>query len=166
MIISKSEVKMIIRFMDSADLKSAAQIHQLTFPRQRNSLEWLQCNLNATPRFLNFVVVVNHHIVGYIIWVQKSGFRSEAVIELEQLAVHPHFQGQGIARKLINESLLLVKKQLANNDSILKHIMVTTRSDNVALQLYKETLGAEVETTISNLYSADEVLMIARNVSA
>ncbi|MEF1228663.1 N-acetyltransferase, partial [Vibrio fortis] len=33
-----------------------------------------------------------------------------------------------------------------------------------AQQLYKSTLGAEVETTISNLYSADEVLMIARNV--
>ncbi len=43
---------------------------------------------------LNFVAVVNNHILGYIIWIQKSGFRSEAIsaaiIELEQLAV-PYF---------------------------------------------------------------------------
>jgi hypothetical protein len=32
--------------------------------------------------------------VGYIIWVQKSGFRPEAVLELEQLAVLPGARGQ------------------------------------------------------------------------
>jgi len=156
---------MIIRFMSSADLEHAAKVHQLAFPRQRHSFEWLQCNLNATPRFLNFVVIVEHQIVGYIVWVQKSGFRSEAVIELEQLAIDPHFQGQGIGRKLINQSLALVKEHLVKNGSVLKHILVMTRADNVAQQLYKETLGAEVEATISNLYSADEVLMIARHVN-
>jgi ribosomal protein S18 acetylase RimI-like enzyme len=151
--------------MNSEDLVPAAKVHQSTFPRQKNSFEWLQCNLNATPRFLNFVVINKNQIVGYIIWVQKSGFRSEAVIELEQLAIIPHSQGKGIGRKLINHSLTLVKEHLAKNDSVLKHILVTTRADNIAQQLYKETLGAEVEATISNLYSADEVLMIARNVS-
>ena len=166
MIISKRELKMIVRFMAFTDLDNTAQIHQLAFPRQSLSFEWLQCNLNAAPRSLNFVAVVNNRIMGYIIWAQKSGFRSDAVIELEQLAVHPHVQRQGIARGLINQSLLLVKEHLVNNGSILKHIMVTTRADNFAQQLYKETLGATVETTISNLYSADEVLMIARNVSS
>ena len=42
--------------------------------------------------------------------------------------------------------------------------MVTTRADNAAQRLYKRVLGAEVEATITNLYSADEVIMIARNV--
>ncbi len=151
--------------MNATDLNSAAQVHRLAFTRQKNSFEWLQCNLNAAPRFLNFVAMVNDEIVGYIIWVQKSGFRPEAVLELEQLAVEPSFQLQGIGRKLITESLPLVKVALAENGSSLKHILVTTRADNFAQQLYKDTLGAEVETTISNLYSADEVLMIARNVS-
>jgi len=150
--------------MDFTDLESAAQVHKLSFPRQKHSLQWLQCNLNAAPRFLNFVAVVNGEVVGYIVWSQKSGFRPEAVVELEQLAVSPNAQGQGIGRQLIKETLSLVKEHLIKNGSTLKHILVTTRADNFAQQLYKETLGAEVETTISNLYSADEVLMIARNV--
>ena len=155
---------MKIRFMEKCDLDGAALVHKAAFPRQKNSLEWLRCNLNAFPRLMSFVVYKGGGIAGYIVWAQKSGFRPEAVLELEQLAVLQDFRGQGIARQLINESLPLVKEQLAQGGSTLKHIMVTTRADNFAQQLYRSTLGAEVETTITNLYSADEVLMIARNV--
>jgi ribosomal protein S18 acetylase RimI-like enzyme len=150
--------------MKKDDLAAAAQVHQTAFARQQSSYEWLQCNLNAYPRFLNFVAESNGEIAGYIIWGQKSGFRSQVVLELEQLAVSANYQGQGIARSLINKSLPLVKEQLLLKGSTIKHILVTTRADNFAQQLYKSTLGAQVETTISNLYSADEVLMIARNV--
>ncbi len=156
---------MLIRLMKKEDLLDTSNVHKAAFVRQKNSFEWLECNLNAAPRFLNFVAESNGEVVGYIIWVQKSGFRPEAVLELEQLAVSPNFQGKGIGRKLIKESLPLVKQHLLSNDSILKHILVTTRADNYAQELYKSTLNAKVETTISNLYSADEVLMIARNVS-
>jgi len=34
-------------------------------------------------------------LVGYIQWLQKSGFRQEVVLELEQIAVHPKYQEQG-----------------------------------------------------------------------
>lgn len=156
---------MTVRFMLAEDIPAAALVHQSAFPRQRHSQQWLQCNFNAAPRYLCFVAQQANVIVGYIIWVQKSGFRSEAVLELEQLAVAPEHQGKGIGRELITASLPLVKAQLSRQGSTLKHILVTTRADNFAQQLYRETLGAEVETTISNLYSADEVLMIARNVS-
>lgn len=97
--------------------------------------------------------------------VSKSGFRPEVVLELEQLAVSPESQKKGIGRALIMESLPLVKRQLALKNAVLKTILVTTRTDNYAQELYKSTIGAEVETVISNLYSADEVLMIARNLS-
>ncbi|MCG9561167.1 GNAT family N-acetyltransferase [Vibrio chagasii] len=150
--------------MTEADLNGAALVHQATFVRQQNSKTWLQCNLSAAPRFLNFVAESDGEIVGYIIWVQKSGFRPEAVLELEQLAVLPTAQGQGLGKKLILDSLRQVKQKLSEQDSTLKHVLVTTRADNFAQKLYQSTLGAEVETTISNLYSADEVLMIARNV--
>ncbi|CAH7046648.1 3-oxoacyl-(Acyl carrier protein) synthase [Vibrio chagasii] len=153
-----------VRFMTEADLNGAALVHQATFVRQQNSKTWLQCNLSAAPRFLNFVAESDGEIVGYIIWVQKSGFRPEAVLELEQLAVLPTAQGQGLGKKLILDSLPQVKQKLSEQDSTLKHVLVTTRADNFAQKLYQSTLGAEVETTISNLYSADEVLMIARNV--
>lgn len=156
---------MKVRLMEKTDLENAAEIHRLTFVRQQNSLQWIQCNFNAFPRLLNFVAEKEGKILGYIIWIQKSGFRPQAVIELEQLAVSPNFQNQGVGRQLITESLALVNNHLSLNGSTLKHILVTTRADNFAPQLYKSTLGAEIETTITNLYSDDEVLMIARNVN-
>ncbi|CDT59306.1 3-oxoacyl-(Acyl carrier protein) synthase [Vibrio coralliirubri] len=153
-----------VRFMTEADLDGAALVHQSAFVRQKNSRDWLQCNLSASPRFLNFVAESEGEVIGYIIWVQKSGFRPKAVLELEQLAVLPTAQGKGLGKKLILDSLPQVKQKLAEQGSTLKHVLVTTRADNFAQKLYQSTLGAEVETTISNLYSADEVLMIARNV--
>ncbi|WP_221885487.1 GNAT family N-acetyltransferase [Vreelandella populi] len=96
---------------------------------------------------------------------QKSGFRPEAVLELEQLAVMPDFQGNGVGRQLIIDSLPLVKKQLALKNSVLKSVLVSTRADNHAQKLYRNTLGAEVVARISNLYSADEVLMVARDLA-
>lgn len=100
---------------------------------------------------------------GYI-WNQKSGFRSEAVVELEQIAVLPSHHGKGIGSSLIEETLPLVKYQLTKQGSVLKHVTVTTRADNHAQKLYRDILGAEVEATIANLYSGDEVLMVARNI--
>ncbi|WP_220461268.1 GNAT family N-acetyltransferase [Colwellia sp. MB3u-4] len=156
---------MKIRFMGKNDLESVANVHKLAFVRQQHSFEWMQCSFNAFPRVLSFVGEKDGKIVGYITWGQKSGFRPEAVIELEQLAILPVSQGQGHGRQLIMKSLPLLKKQLLSNGSTLKHILVTTGADNFAQQLYKSTLGAEIEATIKNLYSDDEVLMIARNVS-
>jgi ribosomal protein S18 acetylase RimI-like enzyme len=153
---------MKIRLMKQSDLEGTAEVHRLTFIRQKQSLLWLQCNLNAFPRFLCFVAEENNTIIGYIIWNQKSGFRSEAILELEQLAVSPDHRSKGIGRTLITDSLPLLKAHLASNNAILKHILVSTRVDNFAQELYRSTLGAEIEATISNLYSSDEVLMVAR----
>ncbi|KDE41433.1 Acetyltransferase [Nitrincola lacisaponensis] len=55
--------------------------------------------------------------------------------------------------------------KLQKQGSVLQHILVTTRADNHAQRLYKEVLGAEVEATLTNLYSADEVIMVARDVN-
>lgn len=158
------ERNMMVRAMKNEDLETAALVHQQAFPRQHNSLQWLQCNLHAAPRLLSYVAVENEQVIGYIIWNQKSGFRSQVILELEQLAVAASWQRQGIAHQLIQQSLIQVKQHLINNAARLKHIIVTTRADNAAQQLYRNTLGAEIECTITDLYSADEVLMIARNV--
>jgi len=155
---------MKVRLMTQSDLSAAADIHRLTFIRQKQSLQWLQCNFNAFPRFLCFVAEDKKCIVGYIIWSQKSGFRPKAILELEQLAVSPNHRNKGIGRALITHSLPLIKTQLALNNATIKHILVTTRADNFAQSLYQSTLGAEIEATISNLYSSDEVLMIARDL--
>lgn len=153
-----------IRPMLPVDLATAAEVHRLAFVRQKLSVEWLSATLNAYPRFLCYVADVQGTPAGYILWAQKSGFRDQVVLELDQIAVLPDLQGQGIGRVLIDRSLPLVKEELALQGSTLKHIIVNTRADNHAQQLYRDALGAEVVATISDLYSADEVFMVARNV--
>ena len=70
----------------------------------------------------------------------------------------------GIGQTLIKDSLEQVKQLLLAEGSKIKHIIVTTRADNYAQNIYRKVLGTEVEATINNLFSADEVYMIARNV--
>ena len=82
--------------MSKKDLTQASLIHEEAFSRQCNSHQWLECSLNSYPRSLAYVAIINEKIVGYIIWVQKSGFRPEVVLELEQIAVLPKLQGKGI----------------------------------------------------------------------
>lgn len=112
-----------------------------------------------------YVATSNDQCVGYCWWTQKSGFRPEVVLELEQIAVAPEFQGEGIGARLITESLHDVRSVLAMHDSVLKHVMVTTRADDQAQRLYASILGAEVKALVPDLYSYDEVVMIARNVA-
>ena len=153
-----------IRRMSSEDLFQASEVHALSFTRQTHSYDWLQCTFKAFPRTLCYVAIKDETIAGYIVWSQKSGFRPEAVVELEQIAVLPSLQGKGIGKILTEHSLQLVREYLLEQGSTLKHVIVTTRADNYAQTLYRQVLKAEVEATITNLYSADEVIMIARNV--
>jgi len=144
------------------DLEHIAKIHKIAFTRQNESKKWVSCNFKAYPRIMMFTATINNKCVGYIQWIQKSGFRKETVIELEQIAVLPGQQSKGIGSKLITKSLDLVKEYLESQGSDLKAIIVTTRTDNDAQRLYEKTLNAKVETTITNLYSADEVIMVAK----
>ncbi|WP_339843214.1 N-acetyltransferase [uncultured Halopseudomonas sp.] len=160
-----SNAAITVRRMEPGDLPQAAEVHRLAFIRQARSVEWLRSNLNAEPKNLCYAAFSGAHCVGYIIWSQKAGFRPEAVLELEQIAVSPDHQGKGIGKALISLSLPEVARSLEAQGSTLKHILVTTRADNHAQQLYRSLLGAEVEATISGLYSADEVIMVARNVN-
>lgn len=153
-----------VRNMNEADVTDVAEIHSKTFPRQSSSVEWIECNFRAFPRIQYFVIECENRLVGFIQWIQKSGFRSEVVLELEQIGVLPIYQSKGYGRLLIERSVPLVRQQLESRGASIRHILVTTRSDNVAQNLYATSLGAEVEATISNLYSTDEVLMIARDV--
>ena len=124
--------------------------------------KWASCNFSAYPRAQYFVAKTKGKISGYILWIEKGGFRKEAVFELEQIAVAKDFQGQGIGTQLIEESLLEIKKYLKKRGSILKAVEVTTGTDNKAQGLYKKTLGAEIECVVKNLFRGDEVIMIAR----
>jgi ribosomal protein S18 acetylase RimI-like enzyme len=154
-----------IRRMVVTDIDRTAKIHAVAFPRQKDSLEWIESNYRAFPRMQYFIAEAGENIIGFILWTQKSGFRPEAVIELEQIAVLPDRQNQGIGELLIRLSLSLLSIQLADRGATIKHIIITTRHDNTAQSLYRRVLGAEVEAVIPKLFSDDEVYMIARNIT-
>ncbi|MCW5588369.1 MAG: GNAT family N-acetyltransferase [Legionellales bacterium] len=152
----------IILPMQQEDIEAVAQIHAQKFSRQMNSLQWVSCNFAAFPRIMLFVARDEaNQIVGYIQWMQKSGFRQEVVIELEQIAVLSSYQGIGIGTQLIKESLQQIEKYLAQDNSQLKAILISTRHDNPAKTLYENILAAKKIAVIKDLYSSDEVLLLA-----
>ena len=156
---------MIIREMKKNDLIESSLVHKENFTRQCLSYEYLECSLNSYPKNLLYIVEENEKIIAYIIWTQKSGFRKEVVLELEQIAVLKNKQGNNIGKELILNSLDLVKKTLLKQKSKIKHFIVSTRNDNYAKSLYEKVLSVKVEVIIKDLYSSDEVLMIAKNIS-
>lgn len=154
---------MKIRKMRNDDLLAVAKVHKAAFPRQLLSEAWITCNFNAYPRIRYFVAENQEIIFGYVQWTEKSGFRKEVVLELEQIGVLPSNQNKGIGSSLISQSLKMIKDELNLREASIKSILVSTRTDNEAQKLYKKILHAEPEVVIPNLFSADEVLMIARN---
>ncbi len=161
----ESELPVIILPMHRDDINAVASIHSQQFPRQHSSVKWVSCNFSAFPRVMLFVARSERdQVIGYIQWIQKSGFRKDSVIELEQIAVHQSYQSAGIGEKLIKESLNSVKNYLDDNHSRLKAILVSTHIDNKAQELYKKSLGAKAVSVIKDLYSHDEVIMMANEV--
>lgn len=155
-------MQVIILPMHEEYMDAVAKVHTEQFPRQKDSLKWISCNFAAFPRILMFVARNEiDKVIGYIQWIQKSGFRQQSVIELEQIAVLKSQQGKGIGSLLIEQSLMQIKDYLASTNSSLKAILVTTRTDNQAKTLYEKVLKAKEVAVIKNLYSHDEVIMLA-----
>lgn len=155
-------MEVIIRKAFLRDTSNIAAIHREAFARQQNSEQWVTSTLAAGPRFYCYVVEVGAEIAGYIFWAQKSGFRPEVVLELDQVAMLKRYQGKGYAEKLIRESMGLVEHQLAETDQRIKAVLVSTRADNLAQRLYTKTLGVKTVAQIDDLYSAAEVIMISK----
>jgi len=144
---------------------SVAKIASENFSGMKNvnlAKKWITGNFKNQPRMQYFVVKHKGKILGYVLWSEKSGFRKEAVMELEQIAVSQEFRERGIGLQLIKDSLEKIKEYLKKRGSSLKIIEVTTRSDNAAQNLYEKAFGAKVECTIKDFLRGDEVIMIAR----
>lgn len=101
-----------------------------------------------------YVAELGGRVCGFILWTEKSGFRTQVVLELEQIAVDVTSRKQGVGSALINTSLPDVISHLAERGAKLSAVLVTTRADNQAQRLYRRILGAEVEAVVPSLYSA------------
>ncbi|MBR9707445.1 MAG: GNAT family N-acetyltransferase, partial [Candidatus Diapherotrites archaeon] len=101
---------MFVRRAFKFDLPHIARIHSEVFPTDGDSNQWISANFKAFPRNQYFVAIINSKIVGYILWMEKGGFRDAAVIELEQIGITRNCQGFGVGSTLVNESLLEMEK--------------------------------------------------------
>jgi GNAT superfamily N-acetyltransferase len=158
----------IVRRATADDVSAAAKVHELAFPRQTYSQEWLDCVFRSFPKSQLFVAELDGEIVGLIFWTEKSGFRIEAVVELEQIAVHPDRRSKSISSigtQLILRSVILVAEKIAERGAKLSHILGNTRVDNRSLQLYKK-FGAQSILVVPGLFTADEVFLVVHNVDA
>ena len=158
-------MNVLIRRMKETDIDDMTKVYLDSFKGMRDpeSVEkWIRCNFNAYPRMQYFVAEIDGRVVGYILWVEKGGFRKEAVLELEQIGVLRDYRGQGIGSKLIIKSLEEMKKYLMGRGSKLKLVEVTTGTSNQAQKLYIKTLNAKPECLIKDLFRGDELIMIAR----
>ncbi len=156
---------LIIRRMRENDIDGMIKVYLDCFKGMKDPEiveKWIKCNFNAYPRMQYFVAEMDRRVVGYILWVEKGGFREEAVLELEQIGVLSGYRGQGIGSKLIMESLGEMKRYLKERGSKLKLVEVTTGTSNQAQKLYIKTLKAKPECLIKDLFRGDELIMIAR----
>jgi ribosomal protein S18 acetylase RimI-like enzyme len=159
------EESVSVRPAVAVDIASIAEIGSEAFsglrPRER-ALEWVKSCFVAGPRTEYWVAEDASGIVGYILWVEKGGFRVDAVIELEQVAIRAAYRGRGIGIRLIRESIIGVEQRLTRRGSRLKLVEVTTGSEQNALEFYRKALGAKVVAQIPDYFRGTEYILIAR----
>lgn len=124
--------------------------------------EWIRLKYIGYPAN-RYYVIEDNEVRGYVLWIELGGFRKDAVIELEQIAIEKMYQGKGLGSRLIKESLKDVKRELEIRGSNLKLIKVTTGTSNEAQRLYKKVLNAKPVAIIPDFFRGDEVIMIARS---
>jgi ribosomal protein S18 acetylase RimI-like enzyme len=148
-----------------ADLNAIAHIGSASFSGLRPlaiGRRWVRACWSARPRMRYWVASQARTVLGYILWMEKGGFRPEAVIELEQVAVAPGHRGQGIGDLLVRSSVQQLSEGIVDSGRQVKVIEVTTGSEQGAIGFYQRSLGAEVVATIPDLFRGDEYVLIAR----
>ena len=116
-------------------------------------------NIPVAPKSVYYILRVDSAPCGYVLWSAKNGFRSSTIVELEQIAIYRDFAGQGLGRRLIENSIELFRQHLENLGFSTGAILVTTSEGNFAEQLYTSTLGVERTGTIPRYGAGTEVIL-------
>jgi len=151
--------------MREEDINQVARIYLQCFKGMQEfklAKKWITLRHSSFPASQFFIVTFNKKILGYIQWVELGGFRKNAVLELEQIAVSPEQQGKGIGEKLVKESLKQISSYLRNRKSSIKLIKVTTGTTNEAQRFYRRVLKAKPVAVIPDFFRSDEAILIAR----
>lgn len=150
---------MNIRQAEESDLLSISQVYANCFPREVNHEAWINACFNSFPKSIYYVFEDKQHIKGYILWSIKNGFRTNTIVELEQLGVHHEHSGQGIGRQLITESFTLFTSHITQLGFDIGAVIVTTSEGNYAEKLYQSTLGVTHNGTIEGYGSGNELIL-------
>jgi len=156
---------MIVRYMRDNDITQIVKIYLKCFKgmqKPEHVKKWIKLKHGSYPVNQFFVGILQGKVIGYILWVELGGFRKDAVIELDQIAVTPDYQGKGFGATIIKESLKAVITQLKRRKSRLKLVKTTTGATNEAQKLYKDVLNAKPVATIPDFFRTDEVILISR----
>ncbi len=154
-----------VRRMRNADIAQVTKIYLQCFRGMRDfrtAKRWIMLRYKSFPANQYFVATIDKKIVGYIQWTELGGFRKEAVIELEQVAVSSDHQGRGIGGKIVRESLKAMARHIKSRGSSLKLVKVTTGTANTVQRLYRKELNAKPVAVIPDFFRSDEIIMIAR----
>lgn len=154
-----------VRTARESDLAAIAAIGAESFSGLRPlaaAERWVRACWSAQPRMRYWVAERAGTIVAYILWLEKGGFRAEAVVELEQIAVRSTLRGAGIGGELIRRSLEELSRAIDGEGRRVKVVEVTTGSEQGAVEFYRRTLGAEVVAKVPGLFRGDEFILIAR----
>ncbi len=151
-----------IRIAESGDLALIASVYSDCFPNETDHDAWVRASFRSYPRGVYYVATIDGAICGYILWCAKNGFRARTIAELEQVAVHPDFAGQGIGRTLIKESWERFRRHIDDLGHKVGAVLVTTAEGNFAERLYESTLGVSRSATLSNYGSGTEVILYRR----
>ena len=154
-----------VREARERDILGIATLGEEAFSGMRprtNALRWARACWNAGPRTRYWVACEGRDLVGYILWMEKGGFRKEAVLELEQIAVETARRGRGIGELLVRVSLEGERRRIERRGSRLKLVEVTTGSEQGALGFYRRALGAKPVAKIPGLFRGDEYVLLAR----
>ncbi len=156
----------VIRPARVGDLRGIAAVGSEAFSglRPRSSgRRWVNACWKAAPRMRYWVALSAGTVVGYILWLEKGGFRAEAVLELEQVAVRSAVRGQGIGEALIRGSLRDLRRALRARGARLKIIEVTTGSEQGAVGFYARVLGTRVAARLPDFFRGTEFILLARS---
>lgn len=151
-----------IRKAEKNDISQIAAVYESCFPREVNHLQWIEASFNSFPKGNYYVLEKEGILVGYILWCFKNGFRGKSIIELEQVGVLKAYAGQGLGKKLIEESYAQFQEHAMQQGFDIGAVIVTTSDGNFAEKLYTSVLGVSRSAVIKGYGSGDEVILFGK----
>jgi ribosomal protein S18 acetylase RimI-like enzyme len=140
------EQNIVVRPAQPEDVKSIAKINAAVFTGNRDNLKaatnWVRNHFEFVYYFY-FVIEVDGEFAGYIGWQIPGGeLRPMPAIELEQLGIDPAFQSQGLASKIVEQSMpmmvSIVKKMNTRIESKIIFFVWCYAHNKKAISVYQK----------------------------